>query len=66
MNFTESADGAGVSVSAAAPSFQGFGLPGATVLLMAGGTTLVVGYALWEQLKFRMYKQGKQKALPGG
>jgi hypothetical protein len=33
-------------------------IPSASVL-MAAGTTAAVGYALWEQIKFRMYKAGK-------
>ena len=28
-------------------------------MLLAAGTTAAAGYAVWEQIKFRMYKAGK-------
>jgi hypothetical protein len=39
-------------------------MPGASLLLAAGSTALI-GYAVWEQLKFRMYRAGKKEAVPG-
>ena len=33
-------------------------IPSASMLL-AAGTTAAAGYAVWEQIKFRMYKAGK-------
>lgn len=39
-------------------------LPSASMLL-AAGSTAVLGYAVWEQIKFRMYRAGKQGPLAG-
>lgn len=33
--------------------------------ILACGTAAMVGYALWEQVKFRLYTRGKEEHLPG-
>ncbi|GAX72950.1 hypothetical protein CEUSTIGMA_g405.t1 [Chlamydomonas eustigma] len=39
-------------------------IPGAS-LMLAAGSTVLIGYAVWEQIKFRMYRAGKKEAVPG-
>jgi hypothetical protein len=40
-------------------------MPGAATLL-AAGTTAAIGYCVWEQIKFRMYRAGKNGyQMPG-
>ena len=34
-------------------------------MLVAAGSTAAVGYALWEQIRFRMYRAGKQGSIAG-
>ncbi|KAG1671059.1 hypothetical protein FOA52_000730 [Chlamydomonas sp. UWO 241] len=42
-----------------------WGLPGAATLL-AAGSTAAIGYCMWEQIKFRMYRAGKNGyQMPG-
>lgn len=38
---------------------------GLGTMLFAGSTVAALGYVAWEQLKFRMYRSGKEKMLPG-
>jgi hypothetical protein len=40
------------------------GMPSAGMMFAAGSTALA-GYALWEQIKFRMYRAGKKGMLAG-
>lgn len=60
MNATDILSGLG-----GADGGQSSAMPGAATLL-AAGSTAVVGYALWEQIKFRMYRAGKDGyQMPG-
>ncbi len=45
----------------AAPAFA---MPSATTRA-AAGTSALLGYAVWEQIKFRMYRSGKKEMLAG-
>mmetsp|Transcript_22957 Transcript_22957/g.50366 ORF Transcript_22957/g.50366 Transcript_22957/m.50366 type:complete len:531 (+) Transcript_22957:194-1786(+) len=36
-----------------------------TATLLTWGSAAMVGYAVWEQIKFRMYRAGKKEQLPG-
>lgn len=69
MNITQADDVPGTSGAVDATDFarivfNGLGMPSAAMLL-AVGTSAVAGYALWEQLRFRMYRRGKKHTLPG-
>jgi len=44
---------------------DGFSMPSASTMV-AAGSTAAIGYVLWEQLKFRLYKAGKNGyQMPG-
>ncbi len=54
-----------LSEAATGSSPSRFSMPG-PALWVAAGTTAAIGYALYEQIRFRMARQGKQgTVLPG-
>jgi hypothetical protein len=57
-------DGVSAMFSSLTGSSEGLSMPSATTLL-AAGSTAAIGYALWEQVKFRMYRAGKKEMLAG-
>lgn len=68
MNFTQIDESLGISSlltqMGAAAGEEGFKMPSAT-LIAAAGSSALIGYALWEQVKFRMYRAGKKELVAG-
>ena len=68
MNFTQIDESLGISSlltqMGASAGEEGFKMPSAT-LIAAAGSSALIGYALWEQVKFRMYRAGKKELVAG-
>lgn len=69
MNFTQIDASLGISslLSQMGAGEEGgfkLSMPSAT-LVVAAGSSALLGYALWEQVKFRMYRAGKKEMLAG-